>query len=147
MWAAATWLCVGIYQHLWQRYSGVTGAGQGQYHTRIRVRLKASPKRFCESVVICFDGTYAKRSDDASTKVGGKFGVCHTNFLLAPIKEVPAKASPRRGQQFDNKDQLKENIMLQLWKDGALHTRLLATTTWPYKVPTNEESEAKSCTC
>ena len=33
--------------------------------------------------------------------------------------------------------------MLQLWEDGALHTRVLGTTTWPYKVPTDKEGEVK----
>ena len=56
------------------------------------------PKRFFESVVIRFGGTYAKRSDDTGAKVGGKFGICHTNFLPVPIEEVPIKASPRSGQ-------------------------------------------------
>ena len=105
------------------------------------------PKRFCESVVIRFDATYAKQSDDAGAKVGGKFGICHTNFLLAPIEEVPIKTSPRRGPKFDNKDQPKESTMLQLWEDGALCTRVLVTMTWPYKVPTDEEGEAKPRAC
>ena len=60
--------------------------------------LKPCLKGFVNSIVIHFDGTYTKQSDDAGTKVGGKFGVCYTNFLLAPIEEVPIKASPRGGQ-------------------------------------------------
>ena len=72
--------------------------GKGRCHTRICVWLKALPKRFCKSVVIRFDGTYTKRSDDAGAKIGGKLGIYHTNFLLVPIKEVPIKASPCRGQ-------------------------------------------------
>ena len=60
--------------------------------------LKTTPKRFCESVVIRFGGTYAKGSDDTGAKVGGKFDICCTNFLLASIEEVPIKASPRSGQ-------------------------------------------------
>ena len=31
-------------------------------------------------------------------KVGGKCGLCYTNFLLAPLQEVSTKASPRSGQ-------------------------------------------------
>ena len=109
--------------------------------------LKSRVKRICKNVVIYFDGTYAEKSDDAGAKVGGKFGLCYTNFLLAPIQEVPTKTSPRGGQKFDNGVQLKENAMLYLWEDGAPLTRVLATTTWPYKAPTYEESEAKSHAC
>ena len=62
------------------------------------------PERFRESVVIRFSGTHVKRSDDTGAEVGGKFGICRTNFLPAPIEEVPTKASPRGGQQYDNQD-------------------------------------------
>ena len=141
------WLRIGVHQCLQQHCSGVTRAGQGRCHICIHVWLKASPKRFCERVVICFDGTYTKRSDDAGAKVGEKFGVCHTNFLQAPIEEVPTKASPCRSQQLDNKDRPKENTMLQLWEDGTLCTRVLATMTWPYEVLTDKESEAKLRAC
>ena len=143
----AMWLHVGIHQHLWKCCSSITRAGQGWCHTCIHVQLKTSPKRFCESVVICFNRTYAKWSNDTGTKVGRKFGVCHTNFLLVPIEEVPIKASSRGSQQFDNKDWPKESTMLQLWEDRALCTRVLATMTWPYKVPTNEEGKAKPHAC
>ena len=80
-------------------------------------------------------------------KLDENSAVYHTNFLLAPIEEVPTKASPCRSQQFDNKDRMKENTMLQLWEDGALCMRVLATTTWPYEVPTNKEGEAKPHAC